>query len=155
MEVVDTRCPEALMWISYVGSIYVMLPSWDLSHLVNKVLPEVIWKGVVATWRRVPFAYVCWITTSIPVIVSLLVTLRKFQEPPVYRIRASNTRFVTPLNPINFCQWPLSRLITVSNQDCFHYLLMTEAVVQRCSIKKVFLKMSQNSSENTCFRVSF
>ena len=30
-----------------------------------------------------------------------------------------------------------------------------EAVVQRCSIKWVFLKISQNSLENTCARVSF
>ena len=30
-----------------------------------------------------------------------------------------------------------------------------EAVVQRCSVKKVFLKISQNSQENTCGRVSF
>ena len=31
---------------------------------------------------------------------------------------------------------------------------MTKAVV-RCSVKKVFLKISQNSPENTCARVSF
>ena len=31
----------------------------------------------------------------------------------------------------------------------------TEAVVRRCSIKKVFLKLSQNSQENACARVSF
>ena len=31
---------------------------------------------------------------------------------------------------------------------------MLEAVVQRCSVKKVFLKISQNSQENTCARVS-
>ena len=30
-----------------------------------------------------------------------------------------------------------------------------EAVAQRCSVKKVFLKNSQNSQENTCARVSF
>ena len=30
-----------------------------------------------------------------------------------------------------------------------------EAVVQRCSVKKVFLKFSQNSRENTCARVCF
>ena len=30
-----------------------------------------------------------------------------------------------------------------------------EAVTQRCSIKKVFLEISQNSQENTCARVSF
>ena len=30
-----------------------------------------------------------------------------------------------------------------------------EAVAQRCSVKKVFLEISQNSQENTCARVSF
>ena len=29
----------------------------------------------------------------------------------------------------------------------------TEAVVRRCSVKKVFLEISQNSQENTCARV--
>ena len=32
---------------------------------------------------------------------------------------------------------------------------ITEAVVQRCSIKKVLIKFLQNSQENTCARVSF
>ena len=30
-----------------------------------------------------------------------------------------------------------------------------EAVTQKCSVKKVFLKISQNSQENTCARVLF
>ena len=30
-----------------------------------------------------------------------------------------------------------------------------EGVIPRCSVKKVFLKISQNSQENTCVRVSF
>ena len=34
-------------------------------------------------------------------------------------------------------------------------LVPLEAVVQRCSVKKVFLEISQNSQENTCARVSF
>ena len=34
-------------------------------------------------------------------------------------------------------------------------LFILEAVVQRCSGKKVFLEISQNSLENTCARVSF
>ena len=35
------------------------------------------------------------------------------------------------------------------------YGLFKEAVVRRCSVIKVFLKMSQNSQENTCPRVFF
>ena len=31
----------------------------------------------------------------------------------------------------------------------------TEAVARRCSVKKVFLEISQNSPENTSARVSF
>ena len=32
---------------------------------------------------------------------------------------------------------------------------LVESVVQRRSVKKLFLEISQNSSENTCARVSF
>ena len=31
----------------------------------------------------------------------------------------------------------------------------TKPVAQRCSVKKVFLEISQNSQERTCARVSF
>ena len=34
-------------------------------------------------------------------------------------------------------------------------ILLSEAVARRCSVKKVFLKISQNLQENTCARVSF
>ena len=30
-----------------------------------------------------------------------------------------------------------------------------ETVAERCSVKKVFLEISQNSQENTCARVTF
>ena len=37
-----------------------------------------------------------------------------------------------------------------------HYLLeLTGAVLRRCSLKKVFLEISEKSQENTCARVSF
>ena len=36
-----------------------------------------------------------------------------------------------------------------------NHAVSKEAVVQRCSVKKVFLEISQNSQENTCARVSF
>ena len=31
----------------------------------------------------------------------------------------------------------------------------TEAVVQKCSVRKMFLEVSQNLQENTCAKVSF
>ena len=42
---------------------------------------------------------------------------------------------------INTCLWSIS--------------MISEAVVQMCSVKKVFLEISQNSLENTCVRVFF
>ena len=44
------------------------------------------------------------------------------------------------------------------NNQCLSSLIQgptSEAVVQICSVKKVFLEISQNSQENTCIRVSF
>ena len=38
---------------------------------------------------------------------------------------------------------------------CYIYVVCAEAVVQRCSVKKVFLEILQNSQEKTCARVSF
>ena len=35
------------------------------------------------------------------------------------------------------------------------FILNLEAVVQMCSVKKLFLEFSQISQENTCARVSF
>ena len=32
---------------------------------------------------------------------------------------------------------------------------LSEAAVRRCSVKKVFLEISQNPQENTCARASF
>ena len=37
----------------------------------------------------------------------------------------------------------------------FLWLLLQEAVAYRCSVKKIFLEISQNSQENTCARISF
>ena len=42
------------------------------------------------------------------------------------------------------------------NVKYFYFSIQhSEAVVQMCSVKKVFLEISQNSHENTCTRVSF
>ena len=45
----------------------------------------------------------------------------------------------------------------MTNVSVEHYMedVIKEAVVQRCSVKKMFLEVSQNSQENTCARVSF
>ena len=38
---------------------------------------------------------------------------------------------------------------------CHTRYFVTEAVARRCSVKKMFLEISQNSQENTCARASF
>ena len=40
-------------------------------------------------------------------------------------------------------------------QELFIDGITLEAVVQRCSVKKVFLKISQNLQEKTCARALF
>ena len=45
--------------------------------------------------------------------------------------------------------------ISHSDQNKHRLLISSEAVAQRCSVKKVFLEISQNSQENTCARASF
>ena len=47
----------------------------------------------------------------------------------------------------------ISQWLYVSTAGFFY--AHVEAVSQRCSVKKVFMKISQNSQENTCQRVSF
>ena len=44
----------------------------------------------------------------------------------------------------------LARLISENSSNTF-----SEAVVQRCSVKKVFLEISLDSQENSCARASF
>ena len=55
------------------------------------------------------------------------------------------TPYITPKLPIKIS---ISKNISPKPEHI-------EAVVQRCSVKKVFLEISQNSQENTCARVSF
>ena len=52
----------------------------------------------------------------------------------------------------DICQGP------TCNPEFIKYKLKhywSEPVVERCSVKKVFLKISQNSQKNTCARISF
>ena len=46
-------------------------------------------------------------------------------------------------------------LLTYYFHFIFWFVFYSEAVAQRCSVKKVFLGISQNSQENTSARVSF
>ena len=52
-------------------------------------------------------------------------------------------------------QTRVKAIVNVFSHEKVTLSLHTEAVVQRCSVKKVFLEIPQNSQENTCARVSF
>ena len=67
-------------------------------------------------------------------------------EAFVFYIRTKQN-IITKNNNITFSQW--IKLIK------FTILIPIEVVVQSCSVKKVFLKISQNSRENTSARVYF
>ena len=76
-------------------------------------------------------------------------------------------KFLKKLLTTSFCKKvPLSMCDRVLNTPLglFSYTVYvllefqhdhSEAVVRRCSVKKVFLEISQNSQENACFRDSF
>ena len=53
---------------------------------------------------------------------------------------------------VNFAQFLRTSFDTAPPDHCF---LISKAVVRRCSVKKVFLKISQNWQESTCARASF
>ena len=55
-------------------------------------------------------------------------------------------------NKLTASKW---RCLFPTKMDGHIVIIYTEAVVGRCSLKKVFLKISHISLENTCVRVSF
>ena len=54
-----------------------------------------------------------------------------------------------------FIQTQKSYPISLNKISIVTWRLLAEAVFQRCSVKEVFLEISQSSQENTCARVSF
>ena len=55
----------------------------------------------------------------------------------------------------------IKSLVSISSLDCKKTVKLLsewkclEAVLRRCSVKKLFLRISENSQENTCTEVSF
>ena len=49
----------------------------------------------------------------------------------------------------------MSLLLELNKSQTLIYWISSEAVAQRCSLKKVFWEISRNSQENTRARVSF
>ena len=62
--------------------------------------------------------------------------------------------FFTKGSPTNYA-FVIRRKSFLKRIFCEEGLAKTEVAVQRCSIKKVFLEILQNSQENTCAIVSF
>ena len=63
--------------------------------------------------------------------------------------------FVSPQNTITNTSGEFGLEETTTECKVSIFLKRTEAAARRRSAKKVFLKISQNSQENTCARVSF
>ena len=63
--------------------------------------------------------------------------------------------FVSPQSPIANSSGEFGPDETSTECKVSIFLKRTEAVARRCSVKKVFLEISQNSHENTCARSSF
>ena len=61
--------------------------------------------------------------------------------------------------PLQMCDWVLNTPLGLFFYAVYVLLEFqhdhSEAVVRRCSVKKVFLEISQNSQENICVRASF
>ena len=55
----------------------------------------------------------------------------------------------------SFLKYHPSNQLTLSIINCFTMLLHTEAVIRGCSIKKMFLEISQILQENSCARVCY
>ena len=49
----------------------------------------------------------------------------------------------------------MSLICTSMSFVCHSSVVLPSTVVQKCSVKKMFLKISQNSQESTCVRVYF
>ena len=75
-----------------------------------------------------------------------------------HTIRTIETRKWYPILNTFYCKLRINS-VTERLSDEGHFITLLyhkiEAVVQRCSVKKVFLKISQNSQENTYAKGSF
>ena len=69
------------------------------------------------------------------------------RTPPVAASKSSKMLIL-----ILLLEGKFERIIKNRKNDCFE---KSEVVVRRCSVKKMFLEISQNSQENTCVRDSF
>ena len=64
-----------------------------------------------------------------------------------------SSKILLKISPLMF-RWEFCKTFGIDKLSNFK-LYVTEAFAQRCSVKKLFLEISQNSQENTCARASF
>ena len=63
---------------------------------------------------------------------------------------------------VKLCHYPIGQIFEILVKNVFNLLIKneihlpvcTDAVARKCSVKEVFLEISQNSLENNCARVS-
>ena len=69
--------------------------------------------------------------------------------------RQSLLEFLNISNVLNVSIWIFNWASLIDIQCLKFQKQSSREVVKRCSVQKVFLKISENSQENTCSRVSF
>ena len=121
---------------------------WELQAIKDLLCVRDI-AGISSVVTVVTVAYQISIETNC-VGVSFLVKLHEWGSATFLRKQLTDLDIVlnTPL-------WATNLVLTIAIQMSVKIQMIIEAVVQRCSVKKRFLEISQNSQESTCARVSF
>ena len=121
---------------------------WELQAIKDLLCVRDI-AGISSVVTVVTVAYQISIETNC-VGVSFLVKLHEWGSATFLRKQLTDLDIVlnTPL-------WATNLVLTIAIQMSVKIQMIIEAVVQRCSVKKRFLEISQNSQENTCTRISF
>ena len=150
-------------WVKHYKWILNSVSNNNSIRLPVKTLNDVIWRrlGVckVYLWKRIVSYCSVFIFCLPEVLFARIVQISSDKYYVSFRITNDSNivlvwkiwiLFMNPLNTLKF----------INSKETFTALLFfnmkdSEAVPWRCSVKKVFLKILQNSQENICARVSF
>ena len=80
-------------------------------------------------------------------ILSFSSPFRQFEMKNFLQRPTGGRPYFIHVNPVKLVKYKLYKISNIVKS--------TEAMARRCSVKKMFLEISQNSQENACARVSF
>ena len=135
--------------------------AWSYMKLRLFHNPRLLWYKVVKTWRRIQQWYSSWnmfvyiFTLSVCKIAHFQAKKKQKKDSQMAYVLILHLKLQHRISRSNSC----SRYLENANsQNIFiwrHLYGFAEAVVQRCSTKKIFSKFCQNLQENTCAKVIF